>query len=103
MSIKTNQKTPSPALPLSLSSAILCLIEPHHEPATVVVIQVDADQVEERVALRLCDFGNGLQIGADAERAALQKPHPAFLFEYLRARLTLHFVGIICLRQILGL
>jgi NADPH:quinone reductase-like Zn-dependent oxidoreductase len=77
------------------ASAIFRLIQPHHQPAAEIVIRIDGDQIEESVALRLCDSGRGLQIGADAERAILQKPHPTFLFEYLRARFTLRFIGVV--------
>ena len=38
-------------------SAVFRLIEPHHQPAAEVIFPVDADQIEERVALRLCDSG----------------------------------------------
>ena len=61
------------------------MIQPHHQPTAVVIFPIDADQIEERVALRLRDSWHGLQVGADAERAVLQQPHPAPLFEYLRA------------------
>src|SRR5215475_11140747 len=84
-----------PSLCLLRGSAVFRLIEPHHQGAAEIVIRIDGDQIEESIALRLCDFGQGLQVGADAERAILQKSHPTFLFEYLRARFSLRFIGVV--------
>jgi hypothetical protein len=86
-----------------LRSAIFRMIQPHHQHPAEIVFLIEADQIEKSITLRLCDSGHGLQIRADAERAVLQKPHPSFLFEYLRARFALRFIGIIFLRQIIGL
>src|SRR5262245_30849156 len=96
------------SLQLSLSifngaSRIFSLIEPHHQTTAEVIFHIDAGQIEERVALRLCDSRHGLQVGADAECAVLQQPHPTLLFEYLRARFTPHFIGIVFPRQFFGL
>src|SRR5215475_9252571 len=79
------------------------MVQPYHQSAAEVIFPVDADKIEERVALSLCDPGQGLQVGADAERSVLQKPHPAFLFEYMGARFASRFIGIVFLRQIIGL
>jgi hypothetical protein len=52
--------------------AILRLIEPHHQHAAEVTTRIEGGQIEKSITLRLCDSGDGLQIGADAERAILQ-------------------------------